>query len=87
MKLEVVAQSGELFSGEVSEVVVNASEGELGILPGHTPLLGVIAPGKVRYRTADGGSGEIPTSNGFVTVDSDHIMVVVESGGSNTVGE
>lgn len=87
MKLEVVAQSGELFSGEVSEVVVNASEGELGILPGHTPLLGVIAPGKVRYRTADGSRGEILTSNGFVTVDSDNIMVVVESGNPSEAGE
>ncbi|MDR6939985.1 hypothetical protein [Arcanobacterium hippocoleae] len=79
MKLEVVAQAGELFSGEVSEVVVNAAAGELGILPGHTPLLAVILPGELRYRTVAGESGVIHTSNGFVTVDSDHIMVVVES--------
>lgn len=79
MRLEVVAQSGEIFSDEVAEVVVNAAEGELGILPGHTPLLGAIMPGKVRYKTIAGNKGEIVTSNGFVVVDSDNITVVVES--------
>ncbi|WP_165496138.1 ATP synthase F1 subunit epsilon [Arcanobacterium bovis] len=78
MKLQVVAKSGVLFEGEVTDVVVPAADGELGILPGHTPLLAVLEPGSVRFTLVTGEKREILTSRGFVTVDSDEVMVVVE---------
>lgn len=80
MKLEIVARTGELFRGEVAQVTLNAAGGEIGILPHHTPLLAVINPGVVRYTLEDGSVHEVQTSEGFVTVDSDEITVVVESG-------
>ena len=79
MELKLVARSGEIFSGTVQDVVVTADGGELGILPGHTPLLAVLTPGVVRFTTAAGEKQVFQTSAGFVTVDSDEIMVVVES--------
>ncbi len=79
MKLQVVAKSGILFEGEVTDAVVPAADGELGILPGHTPLLAILQPGSVRFTLSSGQEQEILTSRGFVTVDSDEIMVVVES--------
>ncbi len=79
MKLQVVARSGEIFAGEVTEVVVTAVDGELGILPGHTPLLAVLVPGSLRFTTIDGQKQQLRTNNGFVTVDSDEVKVVIES--------
>lgn len=79
MKLEVVARSGELFAGEVTEAVVPALEGELGILPGRAPVLAVLVPGSVRYTTPDGETNSIKVGKGFLTVDNDNIMVVVEN--------
>lgn len=78
MKLSIVARNGELFEGEVTDVVVPAYEGELGILPGRAPVLAVVTPGNVRFTTASGDKQEIAIGKGFLTVDHDDIMVVVE---------
>lgn len=79
MKLEIVARSGEIFSGDVKEIVVPAFDGELGILPGRAPILAVITPGSVRFTTASGDRQEIKVGKGFLTVDHDEVMVVVEN--------
>ncbi|QJC21374.1 ATP synthase F1 subunit epsilon [Arcanobacterium buesumense] len=79
MKLEIVARSGVLYSGDVTEIVVPAYDGELGILPGRAPVLSVVMPGKVRFVTVDGQSQEIWVGKGFLTVDHDDVMVVVEN--------
>lgn len=80
MKLDIVARSGVLFDGEATSVVVPALDGELGILPGHTPLLAVLNPGTVRFTKADGTEGAFTTTRGFVTVDTDVVSIVVDSG-------
>jgi F-type H+-transporting ATPase subunit epsilon len=50
MKLDVVIVSAEkmLFTGEAAMVVATAEYGEVGILPGHTPMLAHLKPGQVR---------------------------------------
>jgi len=50
MELEIVTPEQLLFSGEVDEVVVPGSEGYLGILPGHAPLLSELQIGVISYR-------------------------------------
>ncbi|MFC5280879.1 F0F1 ATP synthase subunit epsilon [Arcanobacterium canis] len=77
MQLQVVARTGELYSGEVSSVTLPSYEGDMTILPGHTPVLAVLVPGTVRYRTTT-DQGEIDTARGFVTVDHDKVLVVVD---------
>ncbi|WP_216379187.1 ATP synthase F1 subunit epsilon [Arcanobacterium phocae] len=79
MKLDIVARSGVLYSGEVSEIVVPAYDGELGILPGRAPVLSVVMPGPVRFVTSTGDKQEIVVGKGFLTVDHDAVMVVVEN--------
>lgn len=80
MKLDIISRRGVIFTGQVSEVVVPAYEGEMGILPGHAPVLAVLVPGKVRYTTDSGQKNYAEISNGFMTVDSDNIRILVESG-------
>lgn len=79
MKLDIVARSGVLFEGEVSQVVVPAYDGELGILPGRAPIMAVVNPGDVRFSTTGGASDSIRVGSGFLTVDDDVITVVVEN--------
>ena len=78
MKLQIVERTGPVFEGEVTSVVVPAASGELGILPGHTPVLSVLLPGSVRYTTSDGEEHSVQTGRGFLTLDEDEIMVVVD---------
>lgn len=78
MKLQIVERTGMVFEGEVSSVVVPTVTGEMGILPGHTPVLGVLEPGTVRYTTLAGETNSVHTGAGFVTLDEDEVMVVVD---------
>jgi len=49
IKVSIVSSNEEIFSGEATMVFATGSLGELGIAPGHTPLLTGLAPGPVRH--------------------------------------
>jgi F-type H+-transporting ATPase subunit epsilon len=53
MRVDVVSAEEEIFSGEAEFVALPGESGELGILPGHTPLITRIRPGAVRIKIAD----------------------------------
>ena len=59
LRVDVVSAEESIFSGEASFVALPGEDGELGILPRHTPLITRIKPGAVRIRraSADGSSG------------------------------
>jgi F-type H+-transporting ATPase subunit epsilon len=48
MRLDIVSAEESIFSGEIESVAVTGEMGELGIVPGHTPLLTPLKPGNVR---------------------------------------
>jgi len=52
MRVDVVSAEEEIFSGEAEFVALPGESGELGILPGHTPLITRIRPGAVRVKTS-----------------------------------
>ena len=54
IKVSVVSSNEEIYSGEAKMVYATGSLGELGIAPGHTPLLTGLAPGPVRLETENG---------------------------------
>jgi F-type H+-transporting ATPase subunit epsilon len=78
LQVELVAADRKVWDGEASMVVARTLEGELGILPGHTPLLGVLGEGQVRI-TTDQGVIEVDVNGGFMSVDHDRVTLVTES--------
>lgn len=75
----IVSAEEEIFSGLVEMVVANATEGELGILPGHTPLLSGVKPGPVRL-ILDGGEEEVFfASGGFIEVQPTAITILADT--------
>lgn len=58
VRLQVVDVHGEVFGGRVRFVAVPAEMGEIGILPGHAPLLTTLRPGELRY-TLENGQTEV----------------------------
>lgn len=79
MRVQIVSRAGVEWEGDASSVVVPSQEGEVGILPGHTPMLALLAEGTVRVAN-DAETHEFKVAgNSFVTVDSDLIYIVVES--------
>ena len=66
--LEVVSAEGRLFRGLVRSVRISGSEGELGILHGHAPLLTAITPGLISYRSMEDKDEVLYVSGGLLEV-------------------
>jgi F-type H+-transporting ATPase subunit epsilon len=79
INLTVVTRDRKIVDVQADEVVLPASDGELGVLPGHTPLLATLRIGPLRYRT--GARVErLVISWGFAEVLPDRVIVLAERG-------
>ena len=76
LKVDVVSAEKSLFSGEAKFVALPGESGELGILPGHTPLISRIRPGTVRIVLADDTEEAIFVAGGLLEVQPGHVMVL-----------
>ena len=76
LQVTVVSATAEVWSGEASMVVAKTTEGEIGILAGHEPTLGVLSAGEVRITTADGQKVIAKAEEGFLSVDNNIVTVV-----------
>ena len=77
--LDVVSAEESLFSGRVSHLQVSGQEGELGVLPGHTPLLTPIKPGMVKMVKQHGDEEVIYISGGFLEVQPGGVTVLADT--------
>lgn len=77
--LDVVSAEKHLFSGLVQKIQVSGSEGELGIYPGHTPLLTAIKPGMVRIVKQHGEEEIIYLSGGVMEVQSGTTTILADT--------
>lgn len=76
---EIVSAEEQIFSGEVEMVVATGSEGELGILPGHTPLLTALKPGPIRLVMEGGEEETFFASGGFLEVQPNAITILADT--------
>jgi F-type H+-transporting ATPase subunit epsilon len=79
LTLEIVTPDRALIREEVDEVVVPGSEGELGVLPGHTPLLSMLKVGELWYRQGQ-EKHYLAIAFGFVEVLPDGVTVLAQVG-------
>lgn len=78
IRLEIVTPEKLAYSDDVDAVVLPGSEGELGILPHHAPLLSLLGAGELRIRKA-GEEESFAIVGGFVQVRPDKIVVMAET--------
>lgn len=76
LRVSVVAADHEVWSGEARQVVARTTIGEIGILAGHEPVLGVLASGEVRVTLLDGSIVTASAEDGFLSVQNDTVMIV-----------
>lgn len=79
LDVDLVAADRSVWSGEARMVSAPAADGEIGILPGHSPVLTVLRPGTVRITSAEGGVRAVRIDSGFMSVDTDRVTVVVDT--------
>ena len=77
LHLEVVTPERRLLSEQVNSVTVPGRGGELGILPGHAPLISDLQTGVLSYNE-DGTTFQLHVSGGFVEVSDDKVSVLAE---------
>jgi F-type H+-transporting ATPase subunit epsilon len=79
MQVDIVAPDREVFSGEANEVYARSQEGEIGILPGHQPvLLALDAPSEVRIKSDGGGEQGWTVSGGFLQFRDNRLTVLAD---------
>ncbi|MBV9160033.1 MAG: F0F1 ATP synthase subunit epsilon [Pseudonocardiales bacterium] len=80
MSVELVAVERPVWSGHAISVFAQTTEGELGILPGHTPLLGeLVEGGIVKVTTTDRETVTVAVFGGFLSVTGDKVSVLAEA--------
>ena len=78
LQVAVVAVDHKVWSGVAKSVVAKTPEGEIGILPGHEPVLSLLVDGVVRIETTDGAKVSVAVHGGFFAVDSNEVKVLAE---------
>ena len=80
MSVELVAVERKVWSGNATWVFAETTEGELGVLPGHTPLLGeLVEGGIVKVTTTDGDTVTAAVFGGFLSVTGEKVSVLAEA--------
>ncbi len=77
LTLEIVTPDARVFSDTIDTVVIPTVEGEVGILPGHIPLLTQVEDGELRV-TKGGVTQLLAVSGGFAEVEGDRVSVLAE---------
>lgn len=79
VQLDVVSAEDSIFSGLVESIQVTGSEGELGVNPGHAPLLTTLKPGMVHIVKQFGEEETIYIAGGVLEVQPSHITVLADT--------
>ena len=80
LQVDLVSVDRRVWSGEATMVIARTTEGEIGILPGHAPVLGVLVDGStVEVREASGETLLVAINGGFLSVDQTGVRILAES--------
>lgn len=76
---DIVSAEEEIFSGRIENLSATGGAGELGIYPGHTPLLTALKPGPIRLQTQDGEEQIYYVSGGYLEVQPAMVTVLADT--------
>ena len=72
----LVVPDRELWSGDARTVIAKTSEGDIGVLSGHSPVFGILAEGSVVEILTEGSSVKAAVSGGFLSVADDQVSIL-----------
>lgn len=78
LHVELVAADRLVWSGEADRVIARTAEGDIGVLSGHAPLLGLLVEGVVDVHTTDGETWIAAVDAGFLSVANDRVSILSE---------
>jgi F-type H+-transporting ATPase subunit epsilon len=79
LHIDVVSAEESIFAGEAKFVTLPGESGELGILPGHTPLISRVRPGMVKIVLEDGSEEHIFVAGGILEIQPGMVTVLSDT--------
>jgi len=79
IELIIVTPERQLLREKVVEVTLPGADGQLGVLPGHAPLITELGIGELNYRGQGSGTGTMAIISGFAEVLGDRVTVLAET--------
>lgn len=79
LTVAVVSAEGALWSGPAKSLVAKTPEGEIGVLPGHEPVLALLVESPLRIEQPDGTKVVVAVHGGFFSVDGNVVNVIAET--------
>ena len=76
LQVSVVSADREIWTGMAKQVVARTTIGEIGLLAGHEPVLGILASGEVRITTTDGEVVKAKAEEGFLSMQNNVVTIV-----------
>ena len=86
LHVELLMPDRSLWSGEAGMVIAKTIDGDIGILPGHAPVFGILSPGslvRIREVPGDGNPGDAVRAavrDGFLSVNGDRVSILTSVG-------
>ena len=87
MDVRVVSPEKVVFEGEASSLVAPAWDGQVGILPGHAPMLALLGSGELHLDRPGGGSDSFYVAGGVLKVERDTVTLLTEYAGDEPPAE
>ena len=78
LEVALVAAERTVWSGQAHIVIARTTEGDVGILPGHAPMLALLHGGTVEVRTTDDEYYVAAVPDGFLSVSNDRVSILAE---------
>ena len=79
LQVDVVSHEGAVYSGKAKEVFIKGLEGELGIKPGHSQLLTLVAPGAMRILNTNGQEDILYVAGGVLEIQPHQVSVLADA--------
>lgn len=77
LSIRLLTPEGAAFEGEAYMVVAPSVQGEIGLLPRHMPIIAQLKVGDVRMKDAEGEVTVYATTEGYLSMEEDHVLIVV----------
>ncbi len=79
IQVDIVSAEHEIYSGEAEMVFAPAEMGEVGIAPGHAPLITKMGPGEVRVKDTEGNESAFYVSGGMLEIQPKVVTVLSDT--------
>lgn len=78
IKLNILTPTEKFYEGDVAEINTSTNAGDIGILPQHSPFIGLLKPTVTKLKLDDGSEKSLFTSTGILQVTKEEIKIIVD---------